>query len=85
MECDLKDVPSRLAGIVLPYLKDTLGQDIVKAEVSAGQKWMTYLIQLQNGTVSVYRLEAKFVREKEQDLFRHPSRAAPPPAKKSVA
>ena len=65
-ECDPQDVPNRLAGIVLPRLKATPGQDTVKADVSAGQKWMTYLIQLQKDTLSVYRLKAKFVREKEK-------------------
>ena len=66
-ECDPQNIPNKLASIVLPYFMDGQAQDFVKADVSAGQKWMTYLIQLQKDTLSVYRLKAKFVRRKEQE------------------
>ena len=85
LECDQKDLPNRLLDIARPYIKDVPGQDTVKADVSAGKKWTTYLIQLQKDTVSVYLLKAKFVRSKKQEPTEHPSNTEPPLAKDGAA
>ena len=55
IECSRKDVPRKLAGIVVDYLRDNPYPGTIQALVNVGWNYTTYLIQLKNNTVTAYR------------------------------
>ena len=55
IECNRKDIQGRLASIAMDYLKGVPYSGTIQALVNAGWNYTTYLIQLKNNTVTVYR------------------------------
>ena len=55
IKCNQRDVPDRLAGIVLDYLKDAPYPGVIKAHVIDGRRYTEYILLLKNNTLDVCR------------------------------
>ena len=55
IECNPKDIPDMLAGVVARYLKDASYLGAIQAQVNSGWYYRTYLILLKNDFLDVYR------------------------------
>ena len=55
IECNRKDIPDMLAGVVASYLKDAPYPGAIRALVNSGWNYRTYLILLKNDFLDVYR------------------------------
>ena len=55
IDCNRKDIPDMLAGVVASYLKDSPYPGAIRALVNSGWNYRTYLILLKNDFLDVYR------------------------------
>ena len=55
IDCNRKDIPDMLAGVVASYLKDAPYPGAIQAQVNSGWNYRTYLILLKNDFLDVYR------------------------------
>ena len=55
IDCNRKDVPDMLAGVVASYLKGAPYPGAIRALVNSGWNYRTYLILLKNDFLDVYR------------------------------
>ena len=53
IECNEKEIPDRLAGIVLDYLKDAPYPGVIKAHVITGRTYTEYILLLKNDALDV--------------------------------
>ena len=55
IECDRRDVPRKLAGIVVEYLRDNPHTGTIQALVDTRMRFTKYMIHRKNYTILVYR------------------------------
>ena len=68
IKCNQRDVPDRLAGIVLDYLEDAPYPGVIKAHVIDGRRYTEYILLLKNNTLDVCRHVLQADRAEVQEL-----------------
>ena len=72
IECTPENIPDMLAGIVLDYLKDAPYPGVIKARVTDGDRYMEYMLLLENDALHVYLHALQADRLEVQEQSQHP-------------
>ena len=72
-ESSQKDVPGKLACIVLDYLRSAPYPGVIKAHVTDGRRYTEYILLLENNTVDVYRHVENATRDGSAETTTAPS------------
>ena len=72
IECTPENIPDMLASIVLDYLKDAPYPGVIKARVADGDRYMEYMLLLENDTLHVYLHALQADRSEVQEQSQHP-------------
>ena len=76
IECNEKEIPDRLVGIVRDYLRDTPYPGAIKAHVIDGRKYTEYVLLLKNDILDVclHMLQADRAEVQEPSDREEPAR-----------